>query len=74
MDPKALLKEEATELTEKVDKLKTFLNGREFQRISIREQDILRIQYGVMVIYLECLNTRYSIMEEASRSMTEKDY
>lgn len=52
------VKVEATELSEKIDKLSAFLNTEAFRNLPGIEQSLLQLQMGAMTMYYGILSTR----------------
>ena len=60
------LEEEIQELNKKIDKLKTFINSSDFNKIAEESQSLLLIQYDAMKTYRGCLVSRlYFIMKRS---------
>jgi hypothetical protein len=78
MDYKQKLMEEKTQLAERIVSLKAFNEGEKFKEKSRHHQSLLRVQYGAMVTYWECLNARYDALPDNPPATTpatsDKDY
>lgn len=53
------VREESFELSEKLDKLETFINSDEFKNIEEIQKALLTVQFSAMQTYLTCLITRW---------------
>lgn len=58
-DFKDRLKTEIEELSEKIGKLDSFINGENFKKVDDIQKPLLIIQSSAMQTYLTCLETRY---------------
>jgi len=56
---------ERDELSEKINKLRTFINGRFFSSIDPEEQYRLAHQYLTMAAYLDVLESRIAAFKES---------
>lgn len=61
-DFKTRLIEEIGQLSEKMTKLRTFLDGEKIKELEAYAVTLLRIQYAAMFTYWECLNARLSTL------------
>ena len=61
------LQKETSDLSEKITKLKNFIFGDKFDKISATEQRLLLIQYHAMQTYYECLVGRSAYIEENNK-------
>ena len=61
------LQVETFDLSEKITKLKNFIFGDKFDKISATEQRLLLIQYHAMETYYECLVGRGAYIEENNK-------
>ena len=53
---------EKEELSDKVNKLKMFINSEKFKPLSERMQNLMRMQYNAMTIYCDCLVKRQNLI------------
>jgi hypothetical protein len=63
-DFKTRLLAEFNELTERMNKLRDFIDSEAFKSINSTQQSLLRIQYNAMLTYWECLNQRCTLLTE----------
>jgi hypothetical protein len=59
------LRTEKGELGAKILRLKGFTESEKFQQIDPMQQKLLKIQYGAMVTYWECLEARTELLEKS---------
>jgi len=58
---KERIKIELAELSEKMEKLSTFMKSEKFSQIDANNQMLLIAQYALMEKYAECLNLRITL-------------
>ena len=71
-DFKTRLLVEKTQLWERIDKLKTFLNGEKIKELEEPHQALLRVQYAAMCTYFECLESRFHMLPKPAEVPTKE--
>jgi hypothetical protein len=60
MEPKEL---EAAQLARKILNLKSYMSSNEYNKLSLREQNLCHQQLGAMQTYYKCLSKRIELLE-----------